>query len=186
MASLGSMSQMQWFTAKVTPIDLWLPPLYQVFVLSWRWPYFLTLISCRFSFIFRANWSSLLSFPTPDPDPAFPSPCHLPPSSLLLSAFYDYFITPSRWDSSKDVGKWKCLSLIVGLQTCVTIWEINLSFSQKIRNSSSSRLSYTTPGHIATRCSNTPQRLSFSMFIATLLVIDRKWKQSRCLSTEVG
>jgi hypothetical protein len=34
--SLGSLSPMLWVTAKVTPIDFWMPPLIQVSVSSWR------------------------------------------------------------------------------------------------------------------------------------------------------
>jgi hypothetical protein len=47
--------------------------------------------------------------------------------------------------------------LLVGVKTCTTTLEINLVVSQKTRNSSTSRLSYTTPGHIPKRCSTTPQ-----------------------------
>jgi hypothetical protein len=43
-------------------------------------------------------------------------------------------------------------SLAGGMQTFTTTSEINLLASQKIQNSSSSRPSYTTPGHISKRC----------------------------------
>jgi hypothetical protein len=38
--------------------------------------------------------------------------------------------------------------LLVGVQTCTTILEINLVVSQKVGSRSTSRPSYTTPGHI--------------------------------------
>ena len=47
--------------------------------------------------------------------------------------------------------------LLVGVQTCTTTLEINLAVSQKTGNSSTSRPSYTTPGHIPKRCPTIPQ-----------------------------
>jgi hypothetical protein len=44
-------------------------------------------------------------------------------------------------------------SLLVGVQTCIIIMDINLAVSQKIGNSSTSRHSYITPGYIPKRCS---------------------------------
>jgi hypothetical protein len=77
-------------------------------------------------------------------------------------------LTPVRMakiKTSRDSTCWRRLwskgntfSLLVGGQTCITTLGINLAFSQKIGNSSTSRSSYTTPGHIAKRCSNIPQR----------------------------
>ena len=66
--------------------------------------------------------------------------------------------------------------LLVGLQAGTPALGINLTVPQKTRNSSASRPSYTTPGHI-------PKRFS-TMFIATLFIIARSWKQPRCLSME--
>ena len=57
-----------------------------------------------------------------------------------------------RENHSQDVLKGK-----VGMQTCTTTLEINLVVSQKTGNSSTSRASYTTPGHIPKRCSTVPQ-----------------------------
>jgi len=47
--------------------------------------------------------------------------------------------------------------LLEGVQTCTTTLEIYLAISQIIGNSSTSRYSYTTPGHIPKRCSPIPQ-----------------------------
>ena len=47
--------------------------------------------------------------------------------------------------------------LPMGLQTCTSILEINLSVSQKIGSSSTWRSNYSTPGHITKRCSTIPQ-----------------------------
>ena len=43
--------------------------------------------------------------------------------------------------------------MAVEMQTCITILKINLVVSQKIGNSSTSRSSNITPGHILKRCS---------------------------------
>jgi hypothetical protein len=87
VASSGSIPQMLWVTAKVTPIDSWAPPLYQVSVLFWRCLHLFNPITCRFSFIFMAVYPSLLFFPTPDPESSIPFhicpslPLPLPPSA---------------------------------------------------------------------------------------------------------
>jgi hypothetical protein len=43
---------------------------------------------------------SLLPLPAPNSDPPFTSPPPLSPNSLPPSVSYDYFIPPSKWDSS--------------------------------------------------------------------------------------
>ena len=53
-------------------------------------------------------------------------------------------------------------SLLVGVQTCTTTLEINLSIYQKILNSSALRPSYTTPGQISKWCSTTSQEYLLS------------------------
>lgn len=65
-----------------------------------------------------------------------------------------------------------------------TVVEINLVVSQDTSNSSISRNSYTTPGHIL-RDSPPSQKDSLSdMFIADLFIIPRNWKYLRCPFTE--
>jgi hypothetical protein len=102
VASSGSISPMLWGPVKVTPLIFWVPPLSQVSGMSSRCPHLPNPTSCRFPFILIVIWSSLLFFPTPDPESSpFPSPCPLPSSSLLHpSASYCYFIPSSMWDSS--------------------------------------------------------------------------------------
>lgn len=106
MASSGSISPMRWVTDKVTPIDSWVPPLYQVPALSSGC--LSPTPSCQLQISIHSNvhmdtspvpvhtWSWNLSL--------FPSPSHLPPSSPThpdpLSASYEYFTPTSRWDSS--------------------------------------------------------------------------------------
>lgn len=64
--------------------------------------------------------------------------------------------------------------LLVQVQNCTTTLEINLVVSQKIGNSSTLRLSYTTPEHILKRCFMIPlNEKYFTMFIAALFVIAR-------------
>ena len=47
--------------------------------------------------------------------------------------------------------------LLVGVKTCTATLEINLAAPQNMKNSSTSRPSYTIPGHIPKRCSTIPQ-----------------------------
>jgi hypothetical protein len=48
-------------------------------------------------------------------------------------------------------------SLLLGGQTCTTSLQINMALSQKIGYQSTSRPSYTTPGHIPEGYSTVPQ-----------------------------
>jgi hypothetical protein len=48
-------------------------------------------------------------------------------------------------------------TLLVGMQICTITTDTNLAAFQKIWNSSISRSSYTTPGHIPKRCSTSLQ-----------------------------
>ena len=50
--------------------------------------------------------------------------------------------------ASEDVEQGENFSIASGEQTCTTTLLINLAVSQKIRNSSTSRPSYTTPRYI--------------------------------------
>jgi hypothetical protein len=65
-----------------------------------------------------------------------------------------------------------------------TLVEINLVVSQNTGNTSISRNSTTTPGHIL-KDSLPSQKDSLSdMFIAVLFIIPRNWKHLRCPFTE--
>jgi hypothetical protein len=66
-----------------------------------------------------------------------------------------FYLTPIRIAKTKQQqmlarvwSKENTPPLLVGEQTCTTTLEINLVVSQKIGNSSTSRPTYTTPGHI--------------------------------------
>ena len=74
-------------------------------------------------------------------------------------------------------SKENILSLLMGAQTCTNTLEISLEVSQKIGNNSTSRTSYTTPGHLPKRCSAIPERhlLNF-MFMASLLIKAKNWE----------
>jgi hypothetical protein len=65
--------------------------------------------------------------------------------------------------------------LLVGMQTCTTTLEINLIFSQKIGSNSTSRPSYTTPGHRPKRCPLYHKDTCLAIFIAAWFVMSRKW-----------
>jgi hypothetical protein len=65
---------------------------------------------------------------------------------------------------------------LVGVPTCTTTLEINLAFSHKTGNNSTSRSIYTIPGHIPKRCPTIPQR--------HLLNYIQNWKPPRCPSVE--
>jgi hypothetical protein len=59
--------------------------------------------------------------------------------------------------AGKMRSKGNTSTLLVGVQTCTTTLEINLAVSLRIGNSSTSRLSYTTPWYIPKGCSTIPQ-----------------------------
>jgi hypothetical protein len=73
-------------------------------------------------------------------------------------------------------------SLLVGLQAGTTTLEISFVVPQKIGHSTTCGPSYTTPGHISKRCSN--KDTCSTVFIASLFIIARSWKEPRCLSIE--
>jgi hypothetical protein len=62
----------------------------------------------------------------------------------------------SKTQKTAHVGKDVEQAFLVGIQTCTTSLEI-WQFLRKIGNSSTSRSSYTTPGHTPQRCSNSLQ-----------------------------
>jgi hypothetical protein len=78
-----------------------------------------------------------------------------------------FHLTPTRMPKIKNSSDSTCQGgcgergalppLMVRVQSCPTTLEINLVVSQKIQNSSTSRPSYTTPGHVPKRCSTIPQ-----------------------------
>jgi hypothetical protein len=74
--------------------------------------------------------------------------------------------------------------LLVGLQTGTTTLEINLAVPQKIGNSSTSRPSYTTLGHIPKRPMIPHNEMCSTMIIAALFIIARSWEQPRYPSTK--
>jgi hypothetical protein len=51
--------------------------------------------------------------------------------------------------------------------------------------SSTSRPSYTTPGHIAERCPTIHKDTCTTVFTAASVIIARNWKQSTCPSTDM-
>jgi hypothetical protein len=60
--------------------------------------------------------------------------------------------------AGKDVEQKISLPLLVGVTSNIATLEISLTVSQEIGNISTSRSSYTTPGHILRRCSTIPLR----------------------------
>jgi hypothetical protein len=67
--------------------------------------------------------------------------------------------------------------LLLGVQTCITTLEINLSVSWKPGNSSTVRCSYTTPGHIPKTPHSYHKDTCSTVFIVDLFMIARNWKQ---------
>jgi hypothetical protein len=75
--------------------------------------------------------------------------------------------------------------LLVGLQAGTTTLEISLAVPQKIGHSTTARSSNTSPGHIYPEDVPTCNKDTCpTMFIATLFIIARSWKEPRCPSTE--
>ena len=95
-----------------------------------------------------------------------------------------FHLMPVSWLRSKNSSDstcwWGCgargytLPLRAGVQTCTAILEINLAVSQKTGNSSTSRPSYTTPGHISKRYSNIPQRYLLNYVHSSLICNSQK------------
>jgi hypothetical protein len=65
-----------------------------------------------------------------------------------------------RMTKIKSSSILKNTPLLLGVQTFATTLEINLVISQKVANRSTSRTSYTTPGHIPKRFPSIPQTLA--------------------------
>ena len=74
--------------------------------------------------------------------------------------------------------------LLLGVQTCTTTLKINLAVSQKIWNSSTSRPSLLFLGIYSKDALPNHKDICSTMFIATLFIIARNWKQCRCSSTK--
>ena len=70
--------------------------------------------------------------------------------------------------------------LLVGLQACTTTLEISLAVPQKIGHSTAGGSRNTSRWHIPTGNKDTCS----TMFIASLFIIARIWKEPRCPSTE--
>ena len=68
---------------------------------------------------------------------------------------------------------------LVGLQAGTTTLEISLVVPQKIGHSTTGGTCNISPGHISRRCPTCS-----TMCIATLFIIARSWKETRCPSTE--
>ena len=80
-------------------------------------------------------------------------------------------------------GKENTPPLLVRVQICTTKLEIHMVVSQKLGNQYTSELSNTTIVIIFKGCTNHKESC-ISMFIGTLFLITRTWKQSRCPSME--
>jgi len=72
--------------------------------------------------------------------------------------------------------------LLVGLQTGTSTLEISMKVPQKIEHSTTLGPSYTTPGHMPKRCSNTEQghMLHYVHSSLIIIIIARSWKEPRC------
>jgi hypothetical protein len=81
-------------------------------------------------------------------------------------------------------SKMKTLSLLGGVQPCITTLKINLADSQKIGNSYVPRPRYIIPQNMPEKCPTLLQDTHSTMSIATLLIIARNCKQPRCPSTD--
>jgi hypothetical protein len=74
----------------------------------------------------------------------------------------------------------------MGLQACTTTLEVSLEVPQKIGHDTTRRSTTTSPEHIPRR-SSVPtgnKNTCSTMFIATLFIIARSWKEPECPSTE--
>jgi hypothetical protein len=74
--------------------------------------------------------------------------------------------------------------LLVGMQTCTATLEINSAASQKIGNSSTSRLSYTASGHKPKRCPTIPQGHLLNYAHSNFTHNSRNYKQPSYPSSE--
>jgi hypothetical protein len=76
------------------------------------------------------------------------------------------------------------LPLLVGLQTGTTTLEISLAVPQRIGHSSTGRSSNTSPGIYPDDVPTFNKDTCSTVFLATLIIIARSWKEPRCPSTE--
>jgi hypothetical protein len=70
--------------------------------------------------------------------------------------------------------------LLVGLQACTTTLEISLVVSQKIGHGTTGR-SHNLLGIYPEDVPTSKKETCSTMLIATLLIIARSWKETRCL-----
>jgi len=76
--------------------------------------------------------------------------------------------------------------LLVRVQTFTSTLQINIMISQKTRNNSIKRQSYTVPGHIPKRCSTVPGEHVLHYVHSNLFIITRNWKQPSYPSPWIG
>jgi hypothetical protein len=115
-------------------------------------------------------------------------------SEMQIKATLRFHLTPVRMAEIKRHRWQKILArmwrkrnttqLLVGLQVGKITLEINLAVPQKIGHSVTWRPSYTTPSHIPKYAPTYIKDTCSTMFIATLFIITKSWKQPRCPSTE--
>jgi hypothetical protein len=74
--------------------------------------------------------------------------------------------------------------LLVGCQACTTTLEILLAIPQKIGHSTTGGSRNNSSGHYPEDFQTGKKDTCSTMFIATLFIIARSWKESRCPSTE--
>ena len=68
-----------------------------------------------------------------------------------------FYLIPIRMSGTKNSSKENTFPLLVGVQSCTTTLEINLSVPQKFWNRSNSRSTYNTPAYIHKRSSTIAQ-----------------------------
>jgi hypothetical protein len=102
-------------------------------------------------------------------------------------------LKPSEWLRSKtkvtphageDVEEGRKFYISRQSANFTTTLKINLNISQKIGNISTSRHSYTTPGHIPTRCSTIPQGYSLNYVHSSFICNSQKLEATQVMSTE--
>ena len=74
--------------------------------------------------------------------------------------------------------------LLVGMQVGTTTLEVSLAVPQKNGHNTSGGPCNTTPGHIPKGSPACNKDTCTIMFIATLFIIARSWKEPRCPSKE--
>jgi hypothetical protein len=103
------------------------------------------------------------------------------------------FIRMTKIKNSRDntllVRMWSKGStppLMKGVKICTTTLEINLVVSQKIGNISTSRPSYSTPGHIPKRSSIIPQGHVLHYIHSRFIHNSQKWETTQMPLIENG